>query len=102
MGHAPQHHAHAVAAVRELFNDAPLFIGRLDLSFGGNGPAKLLEYNADTPTSIFETAVFQWSWLEDAKASDPVCTYETVVCKACTRLHFINRQTRKLLGDQDN
>jgi len=38
--------------------------GRLDLSFGGHGPAKLLEYNADTPTSIFEAAVFQWTWLE--------------------------------------
>lgn len=38
--------------------------GRLDLSYGGSGPAKLLEYNADTPTSIFETAVFQWTWLE--------------------------------------
>jgi glutathionylspermidine synthase len=38
--------------------------GRLDLSFAGRGPAKLLEYNADTPTSIFETAVFQWTWLE--------------------------------------
>ena len=40
--------------------------GRLDLSFGGSGPAKLLEYNADTPTSIFEAAVFQWTWLEQA------------------------------------
>ena len=40
-------------------------------------------------------------WLEDAKAGDAVCTYETVICKACTRLHFINRQTRKLLGDQN-
>src|ERR1700710_1752768 len=40
--------------------------GRLDLSFDGNGPAKLLEYNADTPTSIFEAAVFQWTWLEQA------------------------------------
>jgi glutathionylspermidine synthase len=42
--------------------------GRLDLSFGGSGPARLLEYNADTPTSIFEAAVFQWSWLEQAMA----------------------------------
>src|SRR5262249_30250944 len=25
-------------------------------------------YNADTPTSVFETAVFQWMWLEDAIA----------------------------------
>ena len=31
-----------------------------------DGPAKLLEYNADTPTSIFEAAVFQWTWLEQA------------------------------------
>src|ERR1700744_1337750 len=40
--------------------------GRLDLMFNGTGPAKLLEYNADTPTSIFEAAVFQWTWLEQA------------------------------------
>ncbi len=38
--------------------------GRLDLSYGGSGPVKLLEYNADTPTSIYEAAVFQWTWLE--------------------------------------
>ena len=46
-------------------DEASLY-GRLDLKFGGSGPAKLLEYNADTPTSIFEAAVFQWSWLEQA------------------------------------
>jgi glutathionylspermidine synthase len=42
--------------------------GRFDLSYNGEGPAKLLEYNADTPTSVFETGVFQWLWLKDAKA----------------------------------
>jgi glutathionylspermidine synthase len=46
-------------------DEASLY-GRLDLSFNGRGPAKLLEYNADTPTSIFEAAVFQWTWLEQA------------------------------------
>jgi glutathionylspermidine synthase len=40
--------------------------GRMDLCFDGKNPAKLLEYNADTPTSIFESAVFQWTWLEQA------------------------------------
>jgi glutathionylspermidine synthase len=40
--------------------------GRIDLCYDGEGPAKLLEYNADTPTAVFETAVFQWKWLEDA------------------------------------
>jgi glutathionylspermidine synthase len=46
-------------------DEASLY-GRLDFSFDGRGPAKLLEYNADTPTSIFEAAVFQWTWLEQA------------------------------------
>jgi len=46
-------------------DEASLY-GRLDLSFDGRGPAKLLEYNADTPTSIFEAAAFQWTWLEQA------------------------------------
>jgi glutathionylspermidine synthase len=40
--------------------------GRFDLVYDGQAPAKLLEYNADTPTSLFETAVFQWMWLEQA------------------------------------
>lgn len=44
---------------------APTLYGRFDFAFDGSGPAKLLEYNADTPTSIFETALFQWQWLED-------------------------------------
>ena len=44
----------------------PSLYGRFDLRYDGQGPAKLLEYNADTPTAVFETAVFQWQWLEDA------------------------------------
>ena len=39
--------------------------GRFDFSYGGAGPAKLLEYNADTPTSLFESAIVQWQWLRD-------------------------------------
>ena len=38
--------------------------GRFDLRFAGDGPPKLLEYNADTPTALFEAAVVQWNWLE--------------------------------------
>ena len=46
----------------------PSLYGRFDLRYDGQGPAKLLEYNADTPTAVFETGVFQWKWLEDAIA----------------------------------
>ncbi|MFN3930713.1 MAG: glutathionylspermidine synthase family protein [Brevundimonas sp.] len=47
----------------------PSLYGRFDFAYDGTGPAKLYEYNADTPTSVFETAVFQWLWLEDGIAS---------------------------------
>ena len=38
--------------------------GRFDLRYDGRGPPRLLEYNADTPTAIFEASVVQWDWLE--------------------------------------
>lgn len=47
---------------------APSLYGRFDLAYDGTGPAKLLEYNADTPTSIYETGLFQWQWLEEQVA----------------------------------
>jgi glutathionylspermidine synthase len=39
-------------------------IGRFDFSYDGSGPAKLLEYNADTPTTLYESSLFQWEWFE--------------------------------------
>ena len=47
----------------------PSLYGRFDLAYDGTGPAKLFEYNADTPTSIYESAAFQWIWLEDLIAA---------------------------------
>ncbi|MSO54495.1 MAG: glutathionylspermidine synthase family protein [Rhodospirillales bacterium] len=38
--------------------------GRFDLRYDGKEPPRLLEYNADTPTAIFEASVVQWDWLE--------------------------------------
>ena len=45
-------------------NEQELY-GRFDLAYDGKGPAKMLEYNADTPTSLFEAGSFQWTWLEE-------------------------------------
>lgn len=42
----------------------PSLYGRMDFSYDGQGPAKFYEYNADTPTSLYETGFFQWLWLE--------------------------------------
>ena len=41
--------------------------GRFDLAYDGVSPPKLLEYNADTPTSLVEAAVAQWFWLQDTQ-----------------------------------
>lgn len=43
----------------------PSLYSRLDLAWDGIGEPKLLENNADTPTSLYEAAFFQWIWLED-------------------------------------
>ncbi len=43
----------------------PSLYGRMDLVWdGGATPPKLLEYNADTPTALFEASVVQWEWLQ--------------------------------------
>ena len=42
---------------------APSLYSRLDLVYNGKGPAKLLENNADTPTSLYESGFWQWLWL---------------------------------------
>ena len=38
-------------------------------------------------------------WLDEPADDSP--SYETVVCQACNRLHFINRSTGKLLGAEE-
>jgi glutathionylspermidine synthase len=42
----------------------PTIYGRMDFAFG-DGTPRLLEYNADTPTSLLEASVIQWTWLAD-------------------------------------
>jgi len=43
--------------------------GRMDFAYDGKSPAKLLEFNYDTPTSLYEAAYFQWIWLEEQIAA---------------------------------
>lgn len=44
--------------------DMMSFYGRMDLAYNGKD-IKLLEFNADTPTSLLESSVIQWHWLQD-------------------------------------
>jgi glutathionylspermidine synthase len=45
--------------------EPPAIYGRFDLAYNGFDPPKLIEYNADTPTALLESAVVQWYWLEE-------------------------------------
>ena len=47
-------------------NDNPSFYGRFDLAVNEDcTQIKMLEFNADTPTSLLEASVIQWYWLQD-------------------------------------
>ncbi len=58
--------AEAVPLIEWAWNEEPpALYGRFDILYDGDNPPKLLEYNADTPTSLLEAAVIQWNWLKD-------------------------------------
>ena len=56
---------HAIPMIEASWNaEPPSIYGRFDLAYDGASPPKMLEYNADTPTSLLETSVVQWDWLQ--------------------------------------
>jgi glutathionylspermidine synthase len=58
--------------IRATWEDEPPSVyGRFDVHWDGTGWPRLLEFNADTPTSLVEAAVVQWSWhLETGQGRD--------------------------------
>ncbi len=67
--------------IPEVFHDAVRqswrsrdkdLLGRFDLSYDSVGPAKLLEFNAETPSALLESGVFQLQWLDAVKANGTV------------------------------
>lgn len=61
--------AHWDLVARSWRSRQPSLYGRFDFAYDGTGPARMYEYNADTPTSVFEAATFQWLWLEEMLAT---------------------------------
>lgn len=48
---------------RSWENDEPSIYGRFDFAYDiEHQELKMLEFNADTPTSLFETGIVQWYW----------------------------------------
>jgi glutathionylspermidine synthase len=69
----------AVPLIEWAWNkEPPAIYGRFDVSWAGatsGQPPKLLEYNADTPTSLLEAAVVQWAWMEELGTELPGTNY---------------------------
>ncbi|MBI2705759.1 MAG: glutathionylspermidine synthase family protein [Actinobacteria bacterium] len=60
-----------VPAIRASWDDRfPTVYGRFDLAYDREH-VKLLEYNADTPTALFESAYVQLAWLYDLQGELP-------------------------------
>jgi glutathionylspermidine synthase len=76
----------------------PHLYGRMDLGYDGRGPAKLYEFNYDTPTSLYESAYFQWLWLEQRIAdgvlpsdADQYNRIQDALCEAFATLARVKR-----------
>jgi glutathionylspermidine synthase len=68
--------------------DHPAIYGRFDLCVK-NGQIKLLEFNADTPTSLYEAGIVQWFWLQDYNASKD--QFNSIHEKLIAYWKFLNR-----------
>lgn len=79
-----------------LARSDPSLYGRLDLAFDGAVPPRLLEYNADTPTTLIESAVVQWRWLAD---THPDCDqFNTLHERMVARLRAIRAGVERWPG----
>jgi glutathionylspermidine synthase len=61
--HIPKYIQHHIE--KSWDNEAPSIYGRFDFAFDeSTNQLKMLEFNADTPTSLFECGAVQWFWKE--------------------------------------
>jgi glutathionylspermidine synthase len=83
------------AAIIESFDKDDLTLyGRFDLAYDGKSPPKMLEYNADTPTSLLESAVAQWYWMEEVFPNDD--QFNSIHEKLVDRWKKLPALTRKI------
>ena len=69
-------------------NDDPALYGRFDFCYK-NHQIKLFEFNADTPTSLYEAGIVQWFWLQDYDPQKD--QFNSIHEKLIARWHEIRR-----------
>jgi hypothetical protein len=72
-------------------------------TYGGDRPHKFCIFTAMGRHILFKCPRLGTNvqhWLPDTPPDEPKSnSYASVVCLACTRLHFIHKETGKLLGE---
>jgi hypothetical protein len=78
------------------------------LSSGGLAPSQIIrdiKNGSRMPAFVCTCPITKldiYYWLDDCKIDDVSDTeYEAMTCKACAKVHLINRKTGKLLGQED-
>lgn len=72
----------------------PSLYGRFDLGYDGR-QVKMLEYNADTPTSLLEASVVQWDWLVENQLPDQ---FNSLHEKLIEQFRTIKTNTKSIHG----
>jgi hypothetical protein len=73
-------------------------------TYGGDPPRKFRIFPCMGRNILFKCprlGVNVQHWLPQALPGDEPNSYRSVVCLACTGLHFIHKETGKLLGETD-
>jgi glutathionylspermidine synthase len=95
----------AVPAIEQAWErEPPSIYGRFDLAYDGVNPPKMLEYNANTPTSLIEAAVIQWYWLQDVygkKADQFNSIHEKLIVQWKQIRPYLNAGALYLTGTRD-
>lgn len=97
---------HAVPLVQRSWdNDDFSLYGRFDFAWMPGQNPKLLEYNADTPTSLVEAAVAQWYWMQDVKpGTDQFNSIHERLIEGWKRFRFLHPSLHAIdfIGVSDN
>jgi glutathionylspermidine synthase len=75
---------------KSLTSLAPGIYGRFDLWYDGSSTPKLLEYHADTPSALVESAIVQWYWLEQTRPNQD--QWNSLHERLVTAWHSIGRK----------
>lgn len=83
--------------------EPPSLYGRFDLAYDGVSPPKMLEYNADTPTSLVEASLAQWFWLQDVfPAKDQFNSlHERLIAQWTMLREYLQGERLHLIGMDD-